>query len=160
MSQALPFSPMLGVYEQLTAIIRSTFEQPNHKAERNVIQDTLRTAANLRSFVVQGEADLASTWQIIRTHTATLDFLMDVTTQLHLVTAHSLLPFDQIVAGLAASLGAHRPEARVAKKTVVDSDLLQRMPDKKAAEELLLSNPWYVTLLLISHRPTLIAEQQ
>ena len=154
--QQAPFTPMHGVYEVLTAIVQGCFLQPLYHGQKAGIQTQLRSAiGQTRGYVVQDAADLHPIWVAIRTHVPTTDFLIDVTTQLHMSLAGSALPYEALTNNMAAAMGSHRMSDQHA---MVDPDLLRRMPDTKAAREILLANPWFVTLLLLSHRPQLLAE--
>lgn len=152
---------MAGVYELLTQIVTNCLSQPTFQANKNAIQDNLRQAVHqTRNYLVYESSDLNAAWGFVRGDTATLDFLMEVTTQLHLMLANSPMPFSTLATNFASAMGAHRParDEKVMKHSVVDTNLIQRMPDANQITEVLKTNSWFVTLMLLSHRPTLLNE--
>jgi hypothetical protein len=155
---APPFTAMQDVYSLLAQLVAGTLHHPTHRAHKQRIFDTLRsTLASTRTYVVSDQQDLHAMWASVRNDPPTFDFLMDLNNQLLLALAASPLPFETLVGHLSAAFGAHKPtnNGRSAYGAV-DQDLLSRLPDPKAAKDVMLANPWFVTLVLLSYRADLL----
>lgn len=148
---------MHDVYALYAQLFTGSLNHPTHKVHKDNILSTLRSVlTSVRTYMVTEPKDLHAVWGMLRNEPPAFDFLMDLNTQLLAALHCSPMPFERLVECLAAAMGVHKPANGRSNHTALDQDMMNRLPDQKAAKDVLSANSWFVTLMLLGFRADLV----
>lgn len=107
----------------------------------------------IRFYSISDKSDFSSLWDNFRSDTDVTQYVLDSTAQFHLMLSLSEIDFNRLVELIAQALGANRGCSvdNNITKSVIDFDVIQRLPVARELLDLLINNPWYVTLYLWAH---------
>lgn len=107
-----------------------------------------------RLYLVKDQDDFSDIWDLIRVSTATTDFIIGCTNDFKLNLFEHNYSFETIVTELAKTLGQHT----LTNSSVLDDELLERLPLFKEYSSLLQANHWFALLLLIEQNIEILTE--
>ncbi len=145
--QSLPFVNMDQVFETVGDVVRNHLYHPLTGAPgEDVLAYLLHINREVRFELIRNRDGLTEQWDAIRDNTNVVDFILGVTADLRLRLDSSTISFGQVIIYLTNAYTQFQ-----GRQSVIDTDLLERMPSPGTFSSLLTDNPWYVTLLLIKH---------
>jgi hypothetical protein len=147
-------SPMEHVMRVFYNTHTSMLNSQTYRELTTKIVDKLSEIGRRRRFYsISDRADFSGLWDSFRNDTDVTQYVLDSTAQFHLMLSQCEIDFDRLVELIARALGANRGTSpdNNSTKSVIDMDVIQRLPVTSELQVWLNNNPWYVTLYLWAH---------
>lgn len=113
----------------------------------------LRVAETMRTYVIFSKEDIEALWSDIRSNVNTTDCLLELNSRLRLAVRLAGMDEAVLFSAIAQSYGL-----TAGRHTAIDETLLSQMSDDELIFQLLMDNPWLLTLLFLRNNiSTLIA---
>lgn len=137
----------------------------------NAIADFLKPViVTRRLYRVRTEKDVNELWQLIAQNEVLVDFVLNLSAELHIWLEMSEVGVSDLIAALGAAYGQHRNDYHsksANNKSLINADTLDRLPSPAEVEGWCKANCWLVSLYLINLRgmsvfaklPKIISEQ-
>jgi hypothetical protein len=150
MSQASPFSTMQHVLEILDDIFMRRAARALTEKDNTALKEFIGSLLLTRRLnMIRSHIDAEQLWHDIRANEVAADFILNIAAELQVWLDLSSLPYDKFVGQLAAAYGQNHTKAKV---SVIEKDLLERLPSADELNMLYTSNPWLVALMTIGMR--------